>query len=67
MRIRSAPFRGMAQFCAATTADKNRAITRARAAIPFGVQNLEEEVAVSRAVYAHPPGQEMAQWKWPDC
>lgn len=52
----------MAQFCAGYHADKNRAITVLE--LPFlGVQNLEEEVAVSRAVYAHPAvAKEMAQW-----
>ncbi len=43
----------MAQFCAGYHADKNRAITVLE--LPFlGVSNLEDEVAVSHAVYAHP-------------
>ncbi|MGC1496534.1 MAG: C4-dicarboxylate TRAP transporter substrate-binding protein [Sulfitobacter sp.] len=52
----------MAQFCAGYHADKNRAITVLE--LPFlGVANLKEEVAVSRAVYAHPAvAKEMAQW-----
>jgi len=52
----------MAQFCAGYHRDKNRAITVLE--LPFlGVSNLEEEVAVSHAVYAHPAvTQEMAQW-----
>jgi TRAP-type C4-dicarboxylate transport system substrate-binding protein len=52
----------MAQFCAGYHRDKNRAITVLE--LPFiGVANLEEEVAVSHAVYAHPAVQEeMAQW-----
>ncbi|MGJ8617478.1 MAG: C4-dicarboxylate TRAP transporter substrate-binding protein [Sulfitobacter sp.] len=52
----------MAQFCAGYHADKNRAITVLE--LPFlGVANLEEEVAVSRAVYAHPAvAKEMEQW-----
>ncbi|MGH1415782.1 MAG: C4-dicarboxylate TRAP transporter substrate-binding protein [Pelagimonas sp.] len=52
----------VAQFCAGYHADKNRAITVLE--LPFlGVSNLEEEVAVSHAVYAHPAVQEeMAQW-----
>ena len=52
----------MAQFCAGYHRDKNRTITVLE--LPFlGVSNLEEEVAVSRAVYSHPAVQdEMAQW-----
>ncbi|MCC1491514.1 TRAP transporter substrate-binding protein DctP [Cognatishimia sp. F0-27] len=52
----------MAQFCAGYHPDKNRAITVLE--LPFlGVANLEEEVAVSHAVYDHPAvAEEMAQW-----
>ena len=52
----------MAQFCAGYHRDKNRVITVLE--LPFlGVSNLEEEVAVSAAVYAHPAAtEEMAQW-----
>ncbi|MFK7875193.1 MAG: C4-dicarboxylate TRAP transporter substrate-binding protein [Paracoccaceae bacterium] len=52
----------MAQFCAGYHRDKNRVITVLE--LPFlGVANLEEEVAVSKAVYAHPAAaDEMAQW-----
>ncbi len=52
----------MAQFCAGYHPDKNRAITVLE--LPFlGVSNLEEEVAVSHAVYDHPAvANEMAQW-----
>ncbi|MFZ7092765.1 TRAP transporter substrate-binding protein DctP [Primorskyibacter sp. 2E233] len=52
----------MAQFCAGYHADKNRAITVLE--LPFlGVADLNEEVAVSHAVYAHPAvAEEMAQW-----
>ena len=52
----------MAQFCAGYHRDKNRVITVLE--LPFlGVANLEEEVAVSKAVYAHPAAiEEMAQW-----
>ena len=52
----------MAQFCAGYHPDKNRLITVLE--LPFlGVSNLEEEVAVSHAVYAHPAvAKEMAQW-----
>ena len=52
----------MAQFCAGYHPDKNRLITVLE--LPFlGVENLEQEVAVSHAVYAHPAVQdEMAQW-----
>lgn len=52
----------MAQFCAGYHPDKNRLITVLE--LPFlGVENLQQEVAVSHAVYAHPAVQEeMAQW-----
>src|SRR6056297_4342147 len=52
----------MAQFCAGYHPDKNRAITVLE--LPFlGVSTLEEEVAVSTAVYNHPAvADEMAQW-----
>ncbi len=52
----------MAQFCAGYHRDKNRTITVLE--LPFlGVNNLDEEVAVSHAVYAHPAAQEeLAQW-----
>ena len=52
----------MAQFCAGYHADKNRAITVLE--LPFmDVRNLEEEVAVSSAIYNHPAvAEEMAQW-----
>jgi TRAP-type C4-dicarboxylate transport system substrate-binding protein len=52
----------MAQFCAGYHRDKNRVITVLE--LPFlGVSNLEEEVAVSAAVYAHPAAsEEMEQW-----
>ncbi|MEL6915174.1 MAG: C4-dicarboxylate TRAP transporter substrate-binding protein [Pseudomonadota bacterium] len=52
----------MAQFCAGYHRDKNRVITVLE--LPFlGVANLDEEVAVSSAVYSHPAAtEEMAQW-----
>ncbi|GGG78052.1 C4-dicarboxylate ABC transporter [Salipiger pallidus] len=52
----------MAQFCAGYHPDKNRAITVLE--LPFmGVNTLEEELAVSNAVYAHPAvAEEMEQW-----
>lgn len=52
----------MAQFCAGYHEDKNPTITVLE--LPFlGVRNLEEEVAVSNAVYAHPAVQEdLARW-----
>ncbi|WP_282157012.1 C4-dicarboxylate TRAP transporter substrate-binding protein [Shimia thalassica] len=52
----------MAQFCAGYHRDKNRVVTVLE--LPFlGVSNLEEEVAVSKAVYAHPAAaKEMEQW-----
>jgi len=52
----------MAQFCAGYHRDKNRVVTVLE--LPFlGVETLEQEVAVSSAVYAHPAAtEEMAQW-----
>jgi len=52
----------MAQFCAGYHPDKNRLITVLE--LPFlGVEDLNQEIAVSHAVYAHPAVQEeMAQW-----
>ncbi|MEP5761135.1 MAG: C4-dicarboxylate TRAP transporter substrate-binding protein [Litoreibacter sp.] len=52
----------VAQFCAGYHRDKNRVITVLE--LPFlGVTNLSEEIAVSKAVYAHPAAtEEMAQW-----
>ncbi|NRB34013.1 MAG: C4-dicarboxylate TRAP transporter substrate-binding protein [Rhodobacteraceae bacterium] len=52
----------MAQFCAGYHRDKNRVVTVLE--LPFlGVNTLEEEVAVSMAVYDHPAAaEEMAQW-----
>ncbi len=52
----------MAQFCAGYHADKNPTITVLE--LPFlGVNTLEEEVAVSHAVYAHPAVQaDLARW-----
>jgi TRAP-type C4-dicarboxylate transport system substrate-binding protein len=52
----------MAQFCAGYHPDKNRAITVLE--LPFlGVSDLNEEVAVSHAIYGHPAvAEEMAQW-----
>ena len=52
----------MAQFCAGYHKDKNRVVTVLE--LPFlGVETLEQEVAVSSAVYAHPAAtEEMAQW-----
>ncbi len=52
----------MAQFCAGYHRDKNRVVTVLE--LPFlGVETLEQEVAVSSAVYAHPAAaDEMAQW-----
>ena len=52
----------MAQFCAGYHRDKNRAITVLE--LPFlGVETLNQEVAVSHAVYDHPAVKdEMAQW-----
>ncbi len=52
----------MAQFCAGYHPDKNRVVTVLE--LPFlGVENLDQEVAVARAVYGHPAAaEEMAQW-----
>jgi TRAP-type C4-dicarboxylate transport system substrate-binding protein len=52
----------MAQFCAGYHRDKNPTITVLE--LPFiGVSTLDEEVAVSHAVYAHPAVQEdLARW-----
>ncbi len=52
----------MAQFCAGYHRDKNPTITVLE--LPFiGVSNLDEEVAVSHAVYDHPAVQEdLARW-----
>lgn len=52
----------MAQFCAGYHRDKNPTITVLE--LPFlGVSNLEEEVKVSHAVYAHPATQkDLARW-----
>ncbi len=52
----------MAQFCAGYHRDKNPTITVLE--LPFlGVANLQEEVAVSHAVYAHPAVQaDLARW-----
>ena len=52
----------MAQFCAGYHRDKNPTITVLE--LPFlGVANLEEEVAVSHAVYGHPATQkDLARW-----
>ncbi|MEP1767827.1 MAG: C4-dicarboxylate TRAP transporter substrate-binding protein [Sulfitobacter sp.] len=52
----------MAQFCAGYHRDKNRVVTVLE--LPFlGVENLAQELAVSKAVYAHPAAaEEMAQW-----
>jgi TRAP-type C4-dicarboxylate transport system substrate-binding protein len=52
----------MAQFCAGYHPDKNFGITVLE--LPFlGVTDLEQELAVSMAVYANPAvQQEMAQW-----
>ena len=52
----------MAKFCAGYHRDKNRAITVLE--LPFlGVETLEQEVAVSHAVYDHPAvKKEMEQW-----
>jgi len=52
----------MAQFCAGYHPDKNRVVTVLE--LPFlGVENLDQEVAVARAVYSHPAAaEEMAQW-----
>jgi TRAP-type C4-dicarboxylate transport system substrate-binding protein len=52
----------MAQFCAGYHEDKNPSITVLE--LPFlGVRNLEEEVALSHAVYDHPAVKEdLARW-----
>jgi len=52
----------MAQFCAGYHRDKNPTITVLE--LPFlGVNTLDEEVAVSNAVYAHPAVQaDLARW-----
>jgi len=52
----------MAQFCAGYHPDKNPTITVLE--LPFlGVQNLDQEVAVSNAVYAHPAViEDFARW-----
>jgi TRAP-type C4-dicarboxylate transport system substrate-binding protein len=52
----------MAQFCAGYHRDKNPTITVLE--LPFlGVADLAEEVAVSKAVYAHPATQaDLARW-----
>jgi len=52
----------MAQFCAGYHRDKNPTITVLE--LPFlGVNTLEEEVAVSQAVYAHPAVEkDLARW-----
>lgn len=52
----------MAQFCAGYHRDKNPTITVLE--LPFlGVANLEEEVAISHAVYAHPAVQkDLGRW-----
>ncbi len=52
----------MAQFCAGYHRDKNPTITVLE--LPFlGVNTLDEEVAVSRAVYAHPAVEaDLARW-----
>ncbi len=52
----------MAQFCAGYHPDKNPSITVLE--LPFlGVNTLEEEVAVSHAVYAHPAVEkDLARW-----
>jgi TRAP-type C4-dicarboxylate transport system substrate-binding protein len=52
----------MAQFCAGYHRDKNPTITVLE--LPFlGVANLQEEVAMANAVYAHPAVQaDLARW-----
>ena len=52
----------MAQFCAGYHADKNPSITVLE--LPFlGVNTLEEEVAVSHAVYDHPAvADDLGRW-----
>lgn len=53
----------MAQFCAGYHADKNPTLTVLE--LPFlGTATLEEEVVVSRAVYAHPAvAEDLGRWK----
>ncbi|MBY8976905.1 C4-dicarboxylate TRAP transporter substrate-binding protein [Rhodobacteraceae bacterium NNCM2] len=52
----------MAQFCAGYHRDKNPSITVLE--LPFlGVTSLEQEIALSKAVYAHPATvEDMARW-----
>jgi len=52
----------MAQFCAGYHADKNPSITVLE--LPFlGVDSLEKEIEVSRAVYGHPAAQkDLGRW-----
>ena len=52
----------MAQFCAGYHADKNPTITVLE--LPFlGIDSLEKEAQVSRALYAHPAvKQDLARW-----
>lgn len=52
----------MAQFCAGYHPDKNPSITVLE--LPFlGVDSLEEEIAVSKAVYEHPATvEDLARW-----
>ncbi len=52
----------MAQFCAGYHADKNPSITVLE--LPFlGVDSLEKEIKVSKAIYAHPATQkDLARW-----
>lgn len=52
----------MAQFCAGYHREKNPSITVLE--LPFlGVSSLEQEIAVSKAVYAHPATQaDLARW-----
>ena len=52
----------MAQFCAGYHRDKNPTITVLE--LPFlGVSTLEQELAVSKAIYAHPAAQkDLARW-----
>ena len=52
----------MAQFCAGYHRDKNPSITVLE--LPFlGVESLEQEIALSMAVYAHPATQaDLARW-----
>ena len=52
----------MAQFCAGYHRDKNPSITVLE--LPFlGVASLEQEIALSKAVYAHPATvEDLARW-----